>query len=596
MSLFDEKIWDGPSQIVVALDIGVITSEVSYAYLQPGCRFNLYRVAQWAGQEAQNSHGLVPTMLCYDSDGRMVVAGAEVLTPEGEEQSKANAWTRVTGFPQHLYPSSPASHLGEAQSLPHGVSLLTVYSDFIKYLLDHSHSYFCDHIIDGRVIAKRFWDTMTVVFAVPAAWSIEQYELIRQAFSRARPEFKGSIEFVELGEAFIYGTTVDAFGSIFQPPSTNVILCNSSHDRTEITTYRPVGISSTLPRFVQSLSRIIDAGPSHVKEGLRQHLTQLFASSDLTRDDSEDFVMQGLKDFEVYAMRVYKSPEMDYSIGIAGSRYNHAGLGVKRGRMTLGGHVLEGLFDPPIAKIAREIDRQKHALGNHPITILLVGELADSPYLREALVRGVNGASSQVLESREKVRSSHGALLLSAYNKRMHLAFSSVLSLGILIGERYDESNPDHLGRNIRRGHGGFDIVGNKWSEIAKLSDLTGTDSCIRHKIVRSLRSSQKTTSGLERVKYDIWAFEGGSESGIINTGWAKDRNGETNPGFRKLCHLEADLSDWKGTLVRKYSNTKPKLALEIFLVIRFDGLHLSANIEWEEGELIRGGPSSKFG
>lgn len=64
--------------------------------------------------------------------------------------------------------------------------------------------------------------------------------------------------------------------------------------------------------------------------------------------------------------------------------------------------------------------------------------------------------------------SSDGAVLSEIYRQRL---FPAILhrSIGIVVGERYSETNSSHQGRRVYRGHGGFDIVANKWAEIIKL-------------------------------------------------------------------------------------------------------------------------------
>lgn len=53
----------------------------------------------------------------------------------------------------------------------------------------------------------------------------------------------------------------------------------------------------------------------------------------------EEYTACGIKDFKVYALKAFESTERDYSIQIAGSRFNNAELKVRRGRMVLSGWV-----------------------------------------------------------------------------------------------------------------------------------------------------------------------------------------------------------------------------------------------------------------
>lgn len=128
----------------------------------------------------------------------------------------------------------------------------------------------------------------------------------------------------------------------------------------------------------------------------------------------------------------------------------------------------------------------------------------------------------------------------------------------------------------------------------------------MRRRLIRSLKPPRRTTARNVELKCDIWAFIGSSESKDANAGWAKDEDGQlhytycirfphvcdrlfdpvgqVNPGFCKLCRVEAKINHWEGPLARKYAKTRPADAIELFLVIEFDDWHIRAYIEWKEG------------
>jgi hypothetical protein len=60
-----------------------------------------------------------------------------------------------------------------------------IYSDFLGYLLDHTKSYFEDHIIDGAQIWESYKETMEVVMSYPDGWGAREQSFLRDAAMRA---------------------------------------------------------------------------------------------------------------------------------------------------------------------------------------------------------------------------------------------------------------------------------------------------------------------------------------------------------------------------------------------------------------------------
>ncbi|KAB5593561.1 hypothetical protein CTheo_3027 [Ceratobasidium theobromae] len=595
-------IWAGSSNLVVALDIGVGDSRVSFAVLENGVSIVVHRVIRWPGQ-GLITHSKLLTAVLYDDDQQMVAAGREALLHKESKVAEAKRWTLIQDFPLHLYPASERSHLAKPQPLPAGLSLATIYSDFMSYLLQHTRSYISHDILDGDAIVKRYWKGMTAVLVVPSAWSVKQQHLLRKAFLRTDPNFAGSIQFVERGEAQMYrleerfGSTMT--GSLLHKQSgPNTLICDIHDTWVGLSVYQQAPESS-FPRFVRINGTVIQTGPSVIKHSFEQHLRHVFINSDIPAGEKMKFIEAGVKDFEAHALREFDSTRTNYYIQFADTNFSDSKLNIQRGRMLLTRDTLKISFDLGVSKIITEIQRYVSAFERDSElriqTIAPIGNFAANQYFRESLSLALDGTCCKLWHdnSSEKSRfNSDGAVLSEIYRQRL---FPAILhrSIGIVVGERYSETNSSHQGRRVYRGHGGFDIVANKWAEIIKLGDMMGTRCSVRRKLCRSLKPSRKTTPGIDKFSCDIWSFTGSPGGKIINTGWVKDTAGHINPGFSKLGCVEAHLDSWKGSLVKKYVATKPKDAIELFLVIEFDGGNFCAHIEWEEDGITRRGSSS---
>lgn len=56
------------------------------------------------------------------------------------------------------------------------------------------------------------------------------------------------------------------------------------------------------------------------------------------------------------------------------------------------------------------------------------------------------------------------------------------------------------------------------------------------------------------------------------------------SPGFRHICHVEADLSGLSGALVRLHGPNGEYWSMNYSIALKFGGTELRASLVWEEG------------
>ncbi|CCO36664.1 hypothetical protein BN14_10806 [Rhizoctonia solani AG-1 IB] len=596
------KLWEGPPTLVFALDIGIKYTQAACSFLRTGEDISLRRVTQWPGRELPMRHGSVATALYYDSNNKLMATGDETSLPDIQDQAEDNGWKLVRHFPQQLYRPSLQEHLPKREELPAGLSLKTVYADYIKYLMNHTRQYFFDFSLDGEIVWSRYSNDMTIAFTVPYSWSFREQGFLRDAFLEAQPEFRGSFRFVDQGEAMIYGsmldnpTAIDTLSSL--PSGSNVVLCNSQDALTEVVTYRV------------DASR---AGWSTIMDGVKKYLKETLGGYLEDREEVEEYASKGAMDFEWKRTFSLFALGAQYHIEIAGPRFHRPKMNVRRGRMIVqrcdtlfdllmvgiihfGGFSadLKSSFDPCVGAVVTEIDAQVSECDTK--LIITLGDLTESPYMQKTLTQKLQTSSSicGIYHSElSNIRNtSCGAVVCAAFHN--NLSPGTVipgLSFGILIGERFDELNPEHQGRKVYAGHGGFGVVANRWSEIGKAVELANNEASFRRKLVRTLKRSRGSTLTTQVFKCDIWGHTINKGAEGENTNWAKDEKGrcQINEGFRKLCRVEVEVGDWMGTLTQKYVRNKPKDSIELDLVIEQDELCYRAYIEWKEGSILNG-------
>lgn len=81
----------------------------------------------------------------------------------------------------------------------------------------------------------------------------------------------------------------------------------------------------------------VQAGAIFVDAEVEKYFRALFKKAKLKKDDVEDYVARGLKDFEGGAKRAFRDISQDQSVEIGGPRLSNPQLNIRRGRITLSG-------------------------------------------------------------------------------------------------------------------------------------------------------------------------------------------------------------------------------------------------------------------
>ncbi|ELU42319.1 AIG1 domain-containing protein [Rhizoctonia solani AG-1 IA] len=356
---FDDP-WDGPSKIVIGIDIGSTQSGVAFAFLQ--------QVTQWPGQESQNLHGKVPTILWYDSTQKAVSFGAEALTAQAEEDAEDGQWELAKYFKLHLHPPHLTAQHGldlerecdvllttrltnADPALPFNVPLSQIYSDFLGYLLQHTQSYFEDHIIDGKRIWQQYKPSMEVVLAHPNGWGIREQAFLRLAAVKAgftnASDAPSRVHFVNEAEASVHFCTLYSDIGSQLKPGTTFAVCDAGGSTVDTTVYS------------------VKTGALFIDQSAEKYLRKVLHEAGLAQEDVDEYATKGTKDFELHSKRAFKDVTTDQSIEIAGTRFNNTAIRARRGRMTLPGSEVKIFFDFCTNQILESVNSQLQ--GTHTI-------------------------------------------------------------------------------------------------------------------------------------------------------------------------------------------------------------------------------------
>ncbi|CUA75815.1 ER membrane protein complex subunit 1 [Rhizoctonia solani] len=583
-----EEAWQGEPKLIVGIDLGTTHSAVSFSYLLQGDRQVVRRVGKWPGQEAQKEHSKIPTLIYYDKNNKPQCFGAETVSLEARDRAEDEGWSLAKYFKLHLHPQSMRTQDRlTLYPLPFGVSLSKIYTDFLGYLLGHTRTYFEEHVIHGSLIWEKCSTNMLIVLAHPNGWSTREQNFMKQALMEVGPEYKNyQVTFVTEGEASVHFCMFHSNMDSALEPQTDIIVCDAGGSTVDTTAYNVVRTSPMLELREQKASACIQAGGVFVDLEWERYLNKLLSIAGLEEEDVKDYLDSGLRDFESRAKQEFESPDSTYYIDFNDRQFSKEMIGIKKGRMTLKGSIVETFFDPVVSNTIRSLKQQMQGLK--PQHLLLVGGFGESKYLRYRLRQEFekDGCRVAIVDDSTSKAAADGSVIWAS--KLSVVGRVTRTSYGTIVRARYDPSNPEHQGRKVTRGNGGYEGVSGKWSEIVAEGVTLSAQESARRKFLKSYKPGKSSYSDLEKYTDEIWVYYGAPGT---NPGWIEDKNGEINPGFEKLCTVTANLDGKRAALLPRTGADGPYEILEFWLAIQAGGTELCARIEWVENGKQKHGP-----
>ncbi|KAG8747460.1 hypothetical protein FRC12_014070, partial [Ceratobasidium sp. 428] len=466
MRAFAEEPWEHPQKIILGIDIGTTHSAVSFAFLYPGGPQSLRRVTKWPGQDSQRGECKTPTIVYYDESGKAVsfgVEAAKITSAEAEDQG----WRLARYFKLHLHPKAMRQkHNVAVQPLPDGIPLEKIYADFMIYLMQHTQATFESHVVEGAKCWKELRDDMTIVLAHPNGWTIQEQNLLRQAAIAAEytTEARGhaQIHFVSEAEASMHFCMFESDIHRRLEPGVGLIVCDAGGSTVDTTAYRVKNTSPVLELEEVKASACIQAGGVFVDMEFERHLRSILSGVDLDEDERDDYIQNGVKDFEASAKQSFGlkgsdgASRLEHRVNMQ-CRLQQPEHKIKRGIITL---TRQAYF----RKIIRSVRQQTS--GFNPEHILLVGGFGDSPHLRHKLLSEFDGAGCSVTIANDSTSKAvaDGTVIWST--KLSVIRRATRMPYGIAVSEPYSSQNPNHAGRIPYKQADGINYVRGCWAQI----------------------------------------------------------------------------------------------------------------------------------
>ncbi|KAH8922557.1 hypothetical protein BT69DRAFT_1263289 [Atractiella rhizophila] len=582
--MVSDLIYNGEEKLIICLDIGTTYCGASFAHLLPKQAPRNQVVQKFKGTTASK----FPSVAWYDKNGTLRAVGAEA-------QAEHQNWNYVQLFKLHLHPQkqllTPASF--EIPPLPN-VKLSAIYSDFVCYLIDSTKSYFLETTHNGHSVWETLSPSADLVIAHPNGWGIREQAFLRDAVLKAHTlsiTFADShkrVSFCTEAEASLHFVLKHTESQAWLKPGISFTVCDAGGSTVDIATY---SVKEVAPRLRLEESTAPDCtltGSIFVNKAMEELLRAKLVGSRFSSDEDIALMMAY---FEQHTKPLFCGHERDQVefISFGGQRDNDQDFGIRRGRLTVDGELLQEAFKGCIDIIIRSLQSQVHRSNGHSKCILLVGGFGESVYLRRKIRESFERTGIQVIAVDEPAKKAvaEGLSLFSSKYLVSHRTSSS--NFGITIYQPYDETKLSHRTRehlSYSHPYKGVQVINGYWSLIASKNRLFAIDEVVKNRYQQCVGRDSNRLDGFSSTLYCCDAPS--------SPEWAHDLNGHISGEFRPVATIHADLSALRSYLTLK-QGTEQKWYYEVNfeIGIKFGSSELEAFLIWQENGVEKRGPAT---
>ncbi|KLO12783.1 hypothetical protein SCHPADRAFT_940956 [Schizopora paradoxa] len=567
-------------ELVIAIDIGTTYSGVSYTILRPGEVPDIGSVMEFSNQSLHQAK--IPTVLCYDSNGKLLGVGPQTSDEALEDTDVDAEWKRLKYIKMHFRPSGTSIDL-EMDDLPPDMSAEDVMADLMSYLYTETLKYIEEHHADGGIILGQVRDRIQFVFTHPNGWAGMPQQRYRKCavlggLLKNDEEARRRIRFVSEGEASALSCLSSKYAPSPLPFNYKFIVLDAGGGTLDVSGYRVVrSCPLELEEIAVPDSRF--AGSIFVNEKAREIIEECVQDSKF--DDGET-VNNILQEFESKTKLSFDSASRKYSIKIPGVRETIKSLGIVNGCLKLPGERIEECFrfsiENAIESVSSVRDQVSDFSGDMPIW--LVGGFGASPWLFKQLKEKLGPKGFPVCKPDSNQRVFVAKVVADgAIHFYIHKSVTTRLSpssYGVRSSVPYRHYDEDHQRRKhlIKKHKKNGQYIGPTFSCIAKknekLSMGGGSSACGYFREVQTPLHAD--------ILSGLYAYEGEDPAPI----WFD----ENRDKFRKLCDITADLRELCTPESRVVVDGVGLWELHYSIELTLGSTEIEARVKWEhEGE-----------
>ncbi|KAH7096188.1 hypothetical protein BKA62DRAFT_38331 [Auriculariales sp. MPI-PUGE-AT-0066] len=516
------SVYQGDEKLVFGIDLGTTMSAVTFSHLEDGEEPHIRLVTRWPGQEDAAGDCKVPSVVRYTSHGEAVQFGTEAVENLDDlENTSIAKW-----FKLHLHPKTmdAGNHL-TPPPLPQGVSLKTVYADFLGYLFTHSRQFLDSSTLDatGRgSLWTRLKSNFVICLAIPNGWEDAEQAFLRNAVIAAGilpyNHDRERLKFVSESESSIHFAVKYAGISNWLREGTILGVLDAGGSTVDTTIYRCVSCVPQLRLEEVTSSECVQAGSAFVDQAAEQLLQSKLGDS---RYGTADAISAMVREFERRTKRRFDGGS-DKSIIQFGRDFDNDRPRVSRGRITLTSDEVKSLFKWPVDAITLSVNSVLARAGGSCEAILMVGGFAENKYLQSVLrdQLAVEGVRLISIDEATKKAAAEGAL--TWYSKQCVVARATRATYGIETIVRYKARLSSHQERlhDVWLHADGKPRISGAFSTLVAKNTVVQSDASIKQSYSRLYKKFPGPTE-LSTVSCALYAVDNASPGS-----WRTDKYG----------------------------------------------------------------------
>ncbi|RXW25678.1 hypothetical protein EST38_g185 [Candolleomyces aberdarensis] len=335
-------------KLVLAFDVGTTYSGISYSILDPGQVPEIKSVNRFPGHEQIRGESKIPTIIYYDSLGKVRAIGAEAIKEGISETALDEGWTKAEWFKLHIRPKRGSDHITSSiPPLPSGMTVVQVLADFLKYFHHCAEAYIKGAHPNGEDLWRSVILDIEYVISHPNGWEGYQQSQIRSAIVLAglipdTEDGNSRVTFVTEGEASLHFAIDFGFPAKSMKAGEGVIIVDAGGGTIDISAYRK-------------------------KEGKVNKF--------------EEITISQCHFFGSVFVTVHARVFLDEYIKFGGTRDNDPSCNIRYGQLKLPGAEIAKFFDPSVKSVVSSV-LSLIKQGETPIKyIVLVGGFSASEWL-----------------------------------------------------------------------------------------------------------------------------------------------------------------------------------------------------------------------
>ncbi|KAF8805181.1 hypothetical protein BYT27DRAFT_7192862 [Phlegmacium glaucopus] len=444
-------VYRGPRRkLVLAFDVGTTYSGISYSVLDPGQVPEIKGVTRFPAHEQTNGASKIPTVIYYDRSGKVRAVGAEAMKEGIYEVVENENWVKAEWFKLHLRSKVGAgrSVSDDIPPLPLNKTVVEVFADFLKYLLECASSYIQETHVNGTDLWSSVKSQIDFVLSHPNGWEGAQQNEMRRAAVLAglipdNTSGHSRISFVTEGEASLHFCVQNGLPAGAMTNGNGIVIVDAGGGTIDISSY-----SRNSNSRKESFEEI--AAPQCHFEGsvFVSMRAKLFLEKYLADSPFLDDLDHIIRIFDKTTKLRFRTASEPQYVKFGSARDNDESYNIRFGQLKLMGSYMADFFQPSVDCIVKAVVDQK-GIAHKPIShVVLVGGFAASDWLFTKVHEALTPLGLNIVRPETHVNKAVSDGAISFYLDHLVRTRVSKFIYGIFRNIQYDPTASDHKERS----------------------------------------------------------------------------------------------------------------------------------------------------